>query len=222
MRWTGQSLFFCGVVGLAVTGAIIWITEYYTGTGFRPVRHDRGGVTHGPRHQCDSGGWAISMESTALPALTICVGIVVANYLAGPVRHRPLPCRPMLSARGHDRGARRLRAGHRTMPAAIAENGGPRRRRPQNHRCARRPSATPPRPVTKVLCHRLGGTGPRWCSLPAYTQDLKYFTAHSGPLYSYFRGPSPCRRFSLYDPWGRCVGLFVGGLLPYLFRAALP
>ena len=75
-------LFECGVVGLAVTGLIIWITEYYTGTNYRPVQSiAQASVTgHGTNV---IQGLAISMESTALPALVICVGIIVTYSLAG-------------------------------------------------------------------------------------------------------------------------------------------
>ena len=52
---TGLSLFICGIVGLAVTGLIIWITEYYTGTDYRPVAVDRHSLGHRARHQCDPG-----------------------------------------------------------------------------------------------------------------------------------------------------------------------
>src|SRR5207248_2981056 len=64
------------------TGAIVWITEYYTGTGRRPVSViARASVTgHGTNV---IQGLAISMESTALPALVICVGIIVTYMLAG-------------------------------------------------------------------------------------------------------------------------------------------
>ena len=52
---TGANLFVCGLIGLAVTGLIVVITEYYTGTGKRPVRVDRPGLGHRPRHQRDPG-----------------------------------------------------------------------------------------------------------------------------------------------------------------------
>src|SRR5471032_2225372 len=80
--YSGMTLFWCGVVGLAVTGALIVITEYYTGTNFRPVQSiAKSSVTgHGTNV---IQGLAISMESTALPALVICVGIIVTDQLAG-------------------------------------------------------------------------------------------------------------------------------------------
>ncbi|HEY5084019.1 MAG TPA: sodium-translocating pyrophosphatase, partial [Rhizomicrobium sp.] len=80
--YTGMTLFWCGVVGLAVTGALIVITEYYTGTNFRPVQSiAKSSVTgHGTNV---IQGLAISMESTAPVALVICVGIIVTYSLAG-------------------------------------------------------------------------------------------------------------------------------------------
>jgi K(+)-stimulated pyrophosphate-energized sodium pump len=80
--FTGASLFWCAVVGLAVTGLIVWITEYYTGTNFRPVKSiAQASVTgHGTNI---IQGLAISMEATALPAIVIIAGIIVAYSLAG-------------------------------------------------------------------------------------------------------------------------------------------
>ena len=76
MTYSGLTLFLCGIVGLAVTGLIIWITEYYTGTNFRPVQSiAKASVTgHGTNV---IQGLAISLESTALPALVIIAGILV-------------------------------------------------------------------------------------------------------------------------------------------------
>src|SRR4051794_33284269 len=82
MDYSGMTLFWCGVVGLAVTGALIVITEYYTGTNFRPVQSiAKSSVTgHGTNV---IQGLAISMESTAPVALVICAGIIVTYMLAG-------------------------------------------------------------------------------------------------------------------------------------------
>jgi K(+)-stimulated pyrophosphate-energized sodium pump len=80
--FTGRALFYCTLLGLAITGLIIWITEYYTGTNYRPVRSiARASVTgHGTNV---IQGLAISLEATALPTLVICAGIIIAYQLAG-------------------------------------------------------------------------------------------------------------------------------------------
>ena len=80
--FTGMSLFWCSLVGLAITGLIVWITEYYTGTDYRPVKAvAQASVTgHGTNV---IAGLAMSMEATAMPALLICAGIVVCYVLAG-------------------------------------------------------------------------------------------------------------------------------------------
>jgi K(+)-stimulated pyrophosphate-energized sodium pump len=80
--YTGMDLFYSMLVGLGVTGLIVWITEYYTGTNYRPVKSiAKASVTgHGTNV---IQGLAISLESTALPTLVICVGIIVSYLLAG-------------------------------------------------------------------------------------------------------------------------------------------
>jgi K(+)-stimulated pyrophosphate-energized sodium pump len=80
--FTGMDLFYCALVGLGVTGLIVWITEYYTGTNYRPVKSIAlASVTgHGTNV---IQGLAISLESTALPTIVICVGIIVSYQFAG-------------------------------------------------------------------------------------------------------------------------------------------
>ncbi|MDE2621210.1 MAG: sodium/proton-translocating pyrophosphatase, partial [Sphingomonadales bacterium] len=80
--YSGRVLFYCGLLGLVITGLIIWITEYYTGTNYRPVKSiAQASVTgHGTNV---IQGLAISMEATALPTLVIVAGIIVAFKLAG-------------------------------------------------------------------------------------------------------------------------------------------
>ncbi|RZJ83521.1 MAG: sodium-translocating pyrophosphatase, partial [Brevundimonas sp.] len=77
-----MSLFWSGMVGLAVTAAIVVITEYYTGSNFRPVRSVANASVSGHGTNVIQG-LAVSLESTALPALTIIVGIVASYQLAG-------------------------------------------------------------------------------------------------------------------------------------------
>ncbi len=80
--FTGMALFWSMMVGLAVTGLLVWITEYYTGTNYRPVRSIAKASETGHGTNVIQG-LAISLESTALPTLVICVGIIVSYQLAG-------------------------------------------------------------------------------------------------------------------------------------------
>jgi len=80
--YTGMALFECGIVGLVVTGMIIWITEYYTGTDYRPVKSIAAASVTGHGTNVIQG-LAISMESTAMPAIVIIAGILVTYSLAG-------------------------------------------------------------------------------------------------------------------------------------------
>ena len=80
--YTGMTLFYCSLLGLVITGLIIWITEYYTGTNYRPVRSIAKASETGHGTNVIQG-LAISMESTALPTLVIVTGIIIAYSLAG-------------------------------------------------------------------------------------------------------------------------------------------
>jgi K(+)-stimulated pyrophosphate-energized sodium pump len=80
--FTGMSLFWAMMVGLAVTGLLVWITEYYTGTKFRPVRSIAKASETGHGTNVIQG-LAISLESTAMPTIVICIGIIVSHQLAG-------------------------------------------------------------------------------------------------------------------------------------------
>ncbi|MFN4240403.1 MAG: sodium-translocating pyrophosphatase [Erythrobacter cryptus] len=82
VEFTGQALFYCALLGLAITGLIIWITEYYTGTKFRPVRSIAKASETGHGTNVIQG-LAISLEATALPTVVIAAGIIIAYQLAG-------------------------------------------------------------------------------------------------------------------------------------------
>ena len=82
VSFSGMDLFWCSLLGLVITGLIIWITEYYTGTNYRPVRSIAKASETGHGTNVIQG-LAISLEATALPTLVIVAGIVVAYQLAG-------------------------------------------------------------------------------------------------------------------------------------------
>jgi len=207
--YTGQTLYYCGIVGLAVTGALIWITEYYTGTNFRPVRViAQASVTgHGTNV---IQGLAISMEATALPALVICAGIVVTYLMAG-LFGIAIAVSTMLSLAGmivalDAFGPVTDNAGGIAEMAGL--EGDVRKTTDALDAVGNTTKA-----VTKGYAIGSAGLG-ALVLFAAYTADLKYFSEHSD-VYAYFAGLE-LPTFSLADPWV-VVGLFIGGLLPYLF-----
>ncbi len=82
ISFTGMDLFWCSLLGLVITGLIIWITEYYTGTNYRPVRSIAKASETGHGTNVIQG-LAISLEATALPTLVIVTGIIIAFEIAG-------------------------------------------------------------------------------------------------------------------------------------------
>jgi K(+)-stimulated pyrophosphate-energized sodium pump len=80
--FTGMDLFWCSMLGLVLTGLIVWITEYYTGTGYRPVKSIAAASVTGHGTNVIQG-LAISLEATALPTIVICIGMLMTYSLAG-------------------------------------------------------------------------------------------------------------------------------------------
>ncbi|HEV7463778.1 MAG TPA: sodium-translocating pyrophosphatase [Methyloceanibacter sp.] len=208
VSFTGKSLFLCGAVGLLVTALIVVITEYYTGTNHRPVQSiAKASVTgHGTNV---IQGLAVSLESTALPALTIMGGIVIAYQLAG-LFGIAVAVTTMLALAGLIVALDAF--GPVTDNAGgIAEMSG----MPANIRKttdALDAVGNTTKAVTKGYAIGSAGLG-ALVLFAAYTEDLKYFAANSDK-FPYFKDIDVT--FSLTNPYV-VVGLFLGGLLPYLF-----
>jgi K(+)-stimulated pyrophosphate-energized sodium pump len=208
--YSGAALFACGVVGLVVTGLIIWITEYYTGTDFRPVKSIASASVTGHGTNVIQG-LAISMEATALPALVIIAGILVTYNLAG-LFGIAIATATMLSLAGMIVALDAF--GPVTDNAGgIAEMAGlPKEVRKSTDALDAVGNTT--KAVTKGYAIGSAGLG-ALVLFAAYNQDLKFFIADSAN-HPYFKGINP--DFSLNNPYV-VVGLLFGGLLPYLFGA---
>ena len=210
VAYTGLSLYMCGVVGLAVTGLIIWITEYYTGTNFRPVQSiAKASVTgHGTNI---IQGLAVSLESTALPTLVIIAGILLTQGLAG-LFGIAVAVTTMLALAGMVVALDAF--GPVTDNAGgIAEMAGlPKEVRKSTDALDAVGNTT--KAVTKGYAIGSAGLG-ALVLFAAYNQDLNYFIAHAD-AHKYFAGIM--LDFSLNNPYV-VVGLLFGGLLPYLFGA---
>ncbi|MCL2716421.1 MAG: sodium-translocating pyrophosphatase, partial [Alphaproteobacteria bacterium] len=208
VEYTGLALFECGVVGLFVTALIIWITEYYTGTNFRPVKSiAKASVTgHGTNV---IQGLAISMEATALPAMVIIAGILITYKLAG-LFGIAIATATMLSLAGMIVALDAF--GPVTDNAGgIAEMAGlPKEVRKSTDALDAVGNTT--KAVTKGYAIGSAGLG-ALVLFAAYNQDLQFFIGKGN---AYFAGVNP--DFTLTNPYV-VVGLLFGGLLPYLFGA---
>jgi K(+)-stimulated pyrophosphate-energized sodium pump len=210
---TGQNLFICGLIGLAVTGLIVWITEYYTGVGKRPVRSiSQASVTgHGTNV---IQGLAVSLEATALPTIVIIAGILATFKLAG-LFGTAIAVTTMLGLAGVVVALDAF--GPVTDNAGgIAEMAGlPKEVRRSTDALDAVGNTT--KAVTKGYAIGSAGLG-ALVLFAAYSYDLQYFIGEANKqgsnAFQYFRGVKP--DFSLANPYV-VSGLLLGGLIPYLF-----
>tara|TARA_Y100000590_G_scaffold240719_1_gene270715 strand:- start:4816 stop:6909 length:2094 start_codon:yes stop_codon:yes gene_type:complete len=206
MEFTGLDLYFCGVIGLLITGLIIWVTEFYTGTKFRPVQSvAKSSITgHGTNV---IQGLAVSLEATALPALIIVSGILLTNSIAG-LYGIAIAVTTMLALAGmvvalDAYGPVTDNAG------GIAEMSN----LPKNVRKttdALDAVGNTTKAVTKGYAIGSAGLG-ALVLFAAYTEDIKFFSKVSGSSLE-----NISVNFDLSNPFV-VVGLLIGGMLPYLF-----
>ncbi len=206
-----MNLFWSGMVGLLVTAAIVVITEYYTGSNFRPVRSVANASVSGHGTNVIQG-LAVSLESTALPALTIIVGIVASYQLAG-LFGIAIATTTMLGVAGMIVALDAF--GPVTDNAGgIAEMAGlPSEVRHSTDALDAVGNTT--KAVTKGYAIGSAGLG-ALVLFAAYTSDLAYFSdPKNAAVYPFFANMDPID-FGLTNPYV-VVGLLFGGLLPFLF-----
>ena len=206
--FTGMSLYYCGVIGLAITGLLIWVTEYYTGTNYRPVQSIASSSTTGHGTNVIQG-LAVSMEATAIPALIIVAGILFTNSIAG-LYGIAIAVTTMLAIAGmvvalDAYGPVTDNAG------GIAEMSNlPKKVRKTTDALDAVGNTT--KAVTKGYAIGSAGLG-ALVLFSAYTEDIKFFSKVPGSNLE-----NVTVTFELSNPFV-VVGLLVGGMLPYLFAS---
>tara|TARA_Y100000590_G_scaffold10184_1_gene12512 strand:+ start:1227 stop:3332 length:2106 start_codon:yes stop_codon:yes gene_type:complete len=205
-NFNGMSLYYCGIIGLIITGLIIWVTEYYTGTNYRPVQSVASSSTTGHGTNVIQG-LAVSMEATAIPAIIIVSGILFTNSIAG-LFGIAIAVTTMLALAGmvvalDAYGPVTDNAG------GIAEMSN----LPKNVRKttdALDAVGNTTKAVTKGYAIGSAGLG-ALVLFAAYTEDIKFFSKVPGSNLE-----NVTVTFDLSNPFV-VIGLLVGGMLPYLF-----